>query len=311
MRRITSYPSGQSLVEVLVAIAVFVVGVSTFVAMLLNAATSERLANERQKAGLLAEEGIEALRSIRDASYDVLGSGTYGLAATGTVWGLSDTPDDTDGYVRSLELDCDTMDFCAVTSTVSWMFAPGLPQSVTYATLLTNWRREFGIGTWNRPYIIATVTIPGNIPALSVDIVKDRLYVSTPQSATGSEFYIFDITNEIDPILLGQLEIGSNVYLDADGFRVYLASDDNPDEVKIVDTTVPTAPVIIGSVKLTGVSDVKGIAASGTLLHFVREAQGNQATYYIYDVATATTPVIVGSTFLGSGGEDMAIRYAG
>ncbi|MFH1078341.1 MAG: hypothetical protein V1745_03640 [Patescibacteria group bacterium] len=311
MRRTAPRPSGLSLVEVLLAIAIFVVGVSTFGAMILNAATSERLASERQKARFLAEEGVEAVRSIRDASFDVLGTGTYGLAVTGTVWGLSGTSDVSEGYTRSVQLDCGTMDYCAVTSTVLWEFAPGLTQRVVLSTMLTNWRREFGVGTWAHPYVVATVNIPGNIPALSIDIVKDRLYVSTPGSASGSEFYIFDITNEIDPILLGQLEIGSNVYLDADGFRVYLASDDNPDEVKIVDTTVASSPTILGTVKLTGNSDVMGIAATGSQLHFARQPQGNQATYYIYNVTTATAPVLVGSTFLGSGGNDLALKYGG
>lgn len=141
---------GQSLVEVLLALGVFVVSVVTVSLLLTNAFIADRQAVERAQATLLAREGIEAARSIRDADFDNLATGTHGLALISNRWALSGASDTIDQFTRTVEIGSTTIasidgtDSKAVTSTVTWNFTPARQDSVILVDQLLDWQQTQG-----------------------------------------------------------------------------------------------------------------------------------------------------------------------
>ncbi len=300
--------TGQSLLEVLLAIAIFILGFVTLSAVFIDSGITNRDSIERSKANRLALEGLEATRSIRDRSFAELTTGTKGLIVTGGQWFFSGTSDTQGGYTRSIEISAPASDYRFVTSTVSWVSSNGLHDVTSFVTYLSDWQAKTG-GSWQEPVVAATTTLPGNISALSVEVYGNRLYVTTPVNPAGPEFLVYDISNEIDPIYLGGLELGKTIFTTfVSGTRAYLASDDNPDEIKIVDVASSTNPTLLGSIKLTGNSNVTSIEYyDSNLVHFTRERQGKQNTYFIYNVADPTSPFLLGGLYLGGGGKDLAL----
>ncbi len=132
--------SGMTVVEAVVAIGVFslIVGIGYQLYI-----TSNRLivrADTKAQALALAEEGLEAARSIRDTSYASLTLGTSGIAQSGNKWNLSGSSDTTGIFTRTLLIGLVSADEKSVRSTVSWN-ERGTALSVVLNTSLTNWRK--------------------------------------------------------------------------------------------------------------------------------------------------------------------------
>lgn len=297
------------MLEVLLAIAIFVLGFVTLSSIFIDSGVTNRVSIERSRANRFALEGLEAARAIRDRSFSELTVGTKGLDASSGQWVFSGTSDTQNGFTRSIEIGSLGTNYRFVTSTVSWIASNGQQSASTFVSILSNWQAQTGGGSWQNPVVAATTTLPGNITALSVEVYDNRLYVTTPVNAQGPEFLIYDISNEISPVYLGGLELGKTIFTTfVSGTRAYLAADDNPDEVKIVDVASSTNPYEIGSIKLNGNSNVNGIEYyDANTIHLVRERQGNQPTYFIYNVANPLSPTLLGSVNLGGGGKDLSL----
>lgn len=136
--------NGQSLVELLLAVGVFMISVATIGVLVLDAYVSSRQGVERTQAVLLAREGLEATRSIRDADFDNLTAGTHGIALSGGHWTFSGTSDIQDRFTRQIiitDIDADTR---RVQSKVSWQISEVRRGSVVLIGYLTDWSQTQG-----------------------------------------------------------------------------------------------------------------------------------------------------------------------
>jgi len=139
---------GQSLLELIIAIGIFGIVISSIAFLILDSYVTGRLAREITQAGFLAEEGIEAVRSIRDNSWDDLSFGSHGLAISGNNWIFQVSPEGTDisdqlrGGTRVInvveEIDPDRK---KIISQVSWEFSKIRSQQIQLVTYLTNWQK--------------------------------------------------------------------------------------------------------------------------------------------------------------------------
>lgn len=139
------YNKGQSLVEVLIALAIFIVAIATIGFLVLDAGFASRQGMERTKAVLLAKEGLEAARSIRDNSFSDLTAGMHGLALSGNHWIFSGTSDTQDQYTRSVTISNIDTYTKKIVCTVDWQFASNRTGQVELATYLTDWGRYTAI----------------------------------------------------------------------------------------------------------------------------------------------------------------------
>lgn len=130
---------GFLLVEVILSSALFVLLVTTLVVAYLYGQESTVLAGNRGQAATLAEEGLEAVRNIRDHDFADLINGTYGLVISGDTWALSGSSDTVGIFTREIEISSIDEDRKEIQSTVTWEQNPQREGSVSLASYLTNW----------------------------------------------------------------------------------------------------------------------------------------------------------------------------
>lgn len=134
---------GQSLVELLLAMGVFVLAVTAITWLILDVYLADRAGRERMLATFLAKEGLEATRSIRDSDWSNLTAGTHGLAISGDNWIFQGTEEDVSDRLREgtrkiivEEIDPDRK---KASSQVAWKLTEARSQDVSLITYLTNW----------------------------------------------------------------------------------------------------------------------------------------------------------------------------
>ncbi|MFA5134898.1 MAG: hypothetical protein WC505_03885 [Patescibacteria group bacterium] len=147
---------GQSVIELIVAMGVFVLVVSSVMFLTLDAHSANRQGKERTRAALLAQETHEAAVSIANRGWRDLADGAYGIDRSGGTWALSPVPnviDDT--FVRTVTVEPaqrdasgniveagGTVDFDTkkLTATLTWDFTTSRPSEVSLTSYLTNWQ---------------------------------------------------------------------------------------------------------------------------------------------------------------------------
>jgi len=120
---------GQSLIELVVALGVFVIVISALAYLVFNSYVAGRLAQEITQANFLAEEGLEKARSIRDNNWQDLTIGE----STETIDGK---------FTRTIKVDVIDADVNRkkITSKIIWPFSGSKTQEIILVTYLTNWQ---------------------------------------------------------------------------------------------------------------------------------------------------------------------------
>jgi Tfp pilus assembly protein PilV len=154
----TNHQAGISPVEVLLAATIFGVLVTALTGAIIfgRAATAE--AGNRARANMLAEEGIEAVRNMRDSAFSSVTTGTFGLTQTAGVWTFSGSSDTNDIFTRSVTISAPDSVRKNVTSTVTWG-----SRQVTVTAELANWRAAIITAPTTGPVMMAyskTTAIP-------------------------------------------------------------------------------------------------------------------------------------------------------
>lgn len=136
--------SGQSLMEVIFAVALFTVGVVTIGYMHLGVAASGDGVRGYTMARNLAREGITLMHSMANTRFDELEDGTFGISLTDTEWVLEATPMTHDGYERSIQIQTIDEDTKEVVVMVRWSERDTISRNVAYTTWITNWMQKGG-----------------------------------------------------------------------------------------------------------------------------------------------------------------------
>lgn len=302
---------GQSLVEVLIAVAIFVLATSTIGVLFFDAARTHVRNSDSVSAEQYATEGIEAVRTLRDDAFSNLTAGTYGLSIIGNQWTLSGTSDTQDGYTRTISISAPDANTRYVTSTVTWI-SNNQPATTTSFAIFTDWPVTTAVAPagWATAHVVATTTLPNSRAALSVDVDVSRklLYLGTAINSIGPEFLIYDITSSTSPVFKGSWEANANVNtIAASGTLVYIG--DSANHVRIINTSTPTAPILAGTITLQGSSAaINGIALDKTNVHAVCNANGSKSTYQIWNAANPAAAIFLGGLNAGNGVNDIALK---
>jgi hypothetical protein len=136
---------GQSLIELIIAIALFVTVILGLSLFIFDSYNASRLALDMTKADFLAEEGLEAAKSIRDNKFSDLSAGSHGLVISNGHWifqGTSeDLSSDLNGGTRSILIEDVDSNRKKITSTVNWEFTENRSEEIKLVTYLTNWQK--------------------------------------------------------------------------------------------------------------------------------------------------------------------------
>ncbi len=142
---------GFSIIEIVLATAILsliIVGVTS--AWLYGEEATVK-SGDRGRAILIANEGIDIVRNIRDAAalgstidgvygFGSIADGVYGLAQTATGWTLLPSVENIGVYTRSLAITSPSEYQKNITMTVSWPSLGGRAESVSFSSIFTNWR---------------------------------------------------------------------------------------------------------------------------------------------------------------------------
>lgn len=135
---------GQTLLEVVAAIALVTIVVTALVGLAVAAVRSANISKNRAQATSYAQEGLEALRSIRDRSFDELKNccttATCQLVPPGAQWTCINGPGETSSiFTRSFTKTEVESGKLRVVMIVAWTDNAG-DHNVTLVSWLTDWR---------------------------------------------------------------------------------------------------------------------------------------------------------------------------
>ncbi len=149
-RQLISKNDGMSLLEVLLAVAVFAVGIGTVAHLYLGSHYISIYSVEKNQALLLAREGIESVRSIKDDDFNNISDGDYKIEISENKWTLTvdeegETVDDV--FTRKINISEveGNNESWEVTVTVSWQSSRGEESEVSLTEKMTAWREPYDI----------------------------------------------------------------------------------------------------------------------------------------------------------------------
>jgi len=262
---------GQSVIEILVVTAILLILVAGSAPLVSGVFRGQLRTTKRAEARALAQEGLDAVRSIRDADWANLDDGMHGLTHNGAFWDFSDASDTVGEYTRSVTVSTMTRegDLCTrpgsgvaedpdakrVAVEVHWQSDTGQKNAVTATTFFHNWRN---------PQKRSCSFVPPEADSFSVDTtgaviggLGSRELQGVIFENTGTEGIVIE---RMIVSWIGALPGTNMVRVTIDGDSVWSQAANSGDEIDISDFTVSagagsfTVDSIVFSRNMTGVT---------------------------------------------------------
>lgn len=304
--------SGSGLVEVVLALAVFVLIAPALVLLALGAISNTAKEKDNLQAEALAQEGFEAARAMRDFDWESLPAGTHGIADGSGYWEFSGTSTSVEKFTRTLTVTDENSYTKNVSVQVTWENF-GRSNSINSSMNLSDWKtlrwaqssdgdfltgttnsaflsseadglQLVSIGSWDNASLLTAYDFSGDSDVKSIFIRDNTLYAVTKNNGSGREFFAIDLTRVASHglVVIGETELGVNVnkVWVQEGYA-YAATDSNSQEIMVVRLSDFTK---INSINIPG-SIATSVAADENFLYVGtgRNSSGNE--FFIYDIA--------------------------
>lgn len=292
---------GVSLVEAIIAVAVFSIVVSLVVGGIFSAHKYISFAGSKKKATMLAEEGLEATRNIRDVDFANLADGNHGLDRSGNSWNFSGSSDTTEGvFDRAIQISAIDENTKEIVSMVTWEDVFGSAQ-VSLSQRLTNWRAI--ASGWGNPRQRSCVDLSGGQDGIKVQIKGD--YAFALQDSASTSLIVVDISDPDNISANNTVSLSATPYnIAISGDYIYVASSHNNEEMQDIDISDPTSPSKVGVYNATGNANAFGIDVSGNTTYLVRDSS-NRDEFYTLNISNPNSPTTRDSINLGSDGNEV------
>ena len=176
---------GFLLVEVLLSSSVFIMLVTAFVGVFYYGFEASTLAGNRSQATMLAEEGQEAVRSMKNVNFANVTDGAHGLVYSNNAWSFSGTQDVAGLYTRQVIVSTIDPNRKSITTNITWQQTPGRAGSVSLLGRLTNWKTVFNLG---QGLMVNKVVINHGLSKTTADFAPYKVGTTTVQLATSTKF---------------------------------------------------------------------------------------------------------------------------
>lgn len=300
---------GFTTIEAIEAIALFALIVTGLVTTILYAQEASMIAGNRSRAMLIAKEGMEAVRNIRDENYDNVIEGEHGLSYENGQYTLTSVPDTTGIYTRNIQVYVVDDNNKDIRVTVTWQQNSQRTGSVQVDERLTNWRRttETESGDWTNPTIVTQFDTTGSSNAVKVATKDDYAFV-VRESATNGLYVVHLPLGEM-PHLVTSIALNNNLTnIAICGNYAYISSTNDSAELQIVDISSPESPHLEGTYDASGSADGNSLQCSGTTV-FLSRNFSFQHEFLVLNASNPTSVSIIGSCDLNiTSGYDMAIK---
>src|SRR3989344_1096598 len=292
---------GFSLLEVLLAVSIFAILVTGLVGGLIYGQEATATAGLRSRAVMLAEEGLEAVRNIKDGGFNDVAIGTHGLATASNIWEFSGSSDTTGVFTRQIDIANVDTDRKTITSTVTWQQTPSRTGSVVLTTRMANWLQT--VSDWANPAQEASLDFSGTEDGLKIQVSSNYVYLV--RNGGTPDFLVVDISTPASPSLVGSLSLSgnpTNIYVS--GNYAYVSNSDDSQELQIINISTPASPSVTGTFDAAGTADGKGVFVVGTAVYLVRDTSSSDE-FYIINASTPASPSSTGSLNLGDAGYEV------
>ncbi|MBI5414437.1 hypothetical protein HZA38_02890 [Candidatus Peregrinibacteria bacterium] len=298
---------GLIFLEVLLGIVIFGIVITAFIDPISFGKKSISASGMKTRATLIAEEGTEALRNIRDENFFNLEDGTHGLTINAGSWSFAGVSDITDIFTREIKVLPLSDDTKQVTSKVTWEETHGNIKTLSLDTYLSNWRHDtfppIDPDNWKVPKPGVSIDYDGVEDGWKIQTQGNYAYMVRRNA--NPDFIIINVSNPDAPVgahlsnLLGGV---NNIAIS--GNYVFVTSNLDNFELQVIDISEPIDPVVpkvVGTFNAPGAADGLGVFAFGPLVYLVRNQDGVEKEFFIISVADPTHPVELGSADLGNG----------
>ncbi|NIA02436.1 MAG: hypothetical protein GWP15_03560, partial [Nitrospirae bacterium] len=196
---------GFALLEVFLAIAIFAIFATGIFYLSLDTVRRDTKINLNTEALLYTQEGIEAVRNIRDKNYLLLTNGDKGLSLVAGSWEFIAAPEDVNGfYSRTItiedvyrdvngDIDAEGVyfdpDTKKITSEVSWLQSGIIPKSISLTSYLSNWTGDDWIETTCTDFDAGTYE--DTETEITAGPPEDNCDITLTAVEMGSEYFYF------------------------------------------------------------------------------------------------------------------------
>jgi hypothetical protein len=292
--------SGFSAVEVLLAVTIFGFLVTALTGVLIFGRTASENSGHQVRAQQVLDEGVEAVRSIRNTNFTGLTNGTYGLVSSGGTWALSGSSDVSGIYTRQVTITSGSnINRKLVTVTVTWTKAAS-----GGATASINSNMEFTNYTGTLKLWTAAATSNSFYGSVNVTNTDDGRRVATAGNYayvvrnTGTpNFAVINISNPAAPTLAGSLTLATMnpTAIAVSGNRAYVASGADSNELQVIDISNPATPVAAagGALNLAGTGDGLGVFVNNGYVYLSRASDATTNANEL-TIINATNYAVIG-----------------
>lgn len=291
---------GQSLVEILVALAVFSLTITAATLVFFGGQNFVAEAQISREAIQKGHDGMEALRFIRDNKWATLTDGKHGLTFLASQsWELTASPDVDDGFTRTVNISTDSFNIKQVELTVTWQDPTVGSRSVAFSQTLAP--PDQGIaGDWTNPCVLGTADGDAGAKGTDVFYANDKAYVSSSTSSVGKkDLFIFDVSNPRSIVLRGSLNVeqGWKSLTYANNY-VYGIEEESPDFF-VIDVTDPANPVQRAKLTLAG-GVGRYVMVRGNYVYATTANNTSGAEFFVIDVSNPLSPSVASSKEFGT-----------
>lgn len=299
-------PGGFSVVEALLAATIFGMLTTAVVGAIIYGRNATASSGDRTRANFLAEEGIEALRGLRDSAFTNLTDGTYGLVQSGGTWTLSGSSDTTGIFTRQITIASNGTTRKNITSTVSWPQGTSTLQT-SLSTQLTNWLAALP-KSWRNATLFSSNNLTGTIAGYKIATQGNYAYLIRT-SATGPNFFIIDISTTSTPNVVGSLTIsGTPTNVGVSGNYAYVTNTSDTQELQVISIATPTAPSQVGGYNAAGNANGLAVTAIGSTVYLARATNSASDEFVILNASTPSAPTRVGGYSLNINMNDVYVN---
>lgn len=284
---------GQSVVEILIAIAVIATAVSSVILVAFG----------NQAAIIDSQNHIRALQLAKTNLEEVKANARQSFASAAASSATEDI------FLKEILVEDITPYEKKVISRVSWTTDPLRPQKEELTTIITDpiailaqGGDDGGGGTtgdWQNPRTLGSVDLgPGN-SATGLDVINKIIYMSAEASAAAKpDFFIINATSGQTPFVASSINTGPSLNaVDAAGDYAYVANKDVDAQLQIVNVSNILLPLISSSFKLPGVSGT-GAVGHSIFYHnsnvYIGTKQATGPEFHIVGVSDQFNPAAMG-----------------
>ncbi len=298
MRRLAPREQGFSLIEILLAVAVFGTLATSLLGAIVYGRSSTADSGDRARAIQIADEGVQAARNIHDAAAANLVNGnTYGLAQSAGTWITSGAFDTTGIFKRTVAVSAGGTNRQNILVTVTWTRINGTTGSVTSTAEFSTWPAN--ILQWT-----ATSTTGSANPATTgVKVATQGIYAYEVLSTAANNFVVINISNPASPSVTSTTTFGggipTNIFVS--GNFAYVTTATNTSGLEIINISNPAAPTLTKAVSLIGAVSANGVYVSGNYAYLTRNLSGTAGAneFTVVDVSTPATAFVAGGLDAG------------